>query len=81
MQPQAVLLRADDTWYLKSVVAHFGESVRGGHFVSAFTTPPVDFTVAKDAVLSGPMPLADAWVALNSEPILLIYTNGRPPGP
>ena len=81
MQPKSVIVRAYDTWRLHSAVACFVQSMRGGHYLSACATPPGDFMAANDAVLSGSMSIAEAWVSLNSEPILLIYTSDRPPGP
>ena len=78
--PLAVPVRADDTWYLQSVVAHFGGSMRGGRYDSAIATPPGDLMVANDAVLSGPMSIEEAFIALNSDPLLLIYTNDWPHG-
>ena len=81
MHPPVFRLRADDKWYIQSVVAHFGESMRGGHYVSACTAPSGDFMRPDDAVLYGPMALAGDWVFLNSAPLLLIYANDRPHGP
>ena len=43
-----------------------------GHYISAFAAPSGKFTVANDAVVSGPMPLEDAWAAINSDPLILI---------
>ena len=73
MKPQSVLLRAGDVWGLKSVVAHFWDSMQGGRYISAFDTPSSDFMVANDAVLRGPMSIEDVWGAINSEPLILIY--------